>query len=86
MTIQVPIRVTEQDVSALDELVARGRFASRSDALRTALARLLREVREQEIDEAYAKGYGEQPQEEWIGRAGIAAFAAFVDAEGGEPL
>lgn len=86
MTVQVPVRLTEADVSALDELVASGHFASRSDVLRAALARLFSESREREIDEAYAKGYGEHPQEEWIGSAGLAAFAAFVEAEGGEPL
>jgi Arc/MetJ-type ribon-helix-helix transcriptional regulator len=86
MTVQIPVRLTERDVSALDELVASGRFASRSDVLRTALARLLWEAREREIDEAYAKGYGERPQEEWIGRAGLAAFTAFAEAEGGDPL
>jgi Arc/MetJ-type ribon-helix-helix transcriptional regulator len=86
MTVQIPVRLTEVDVSALDQLVASGRFASRSDALRTALASLLREAREREIDEAYARGYGEHPQEEWVGRAGLAAFAAFAESEGGEPL
>jgi Arc/MetJ-type ribon-helix-helix transcriptional regulator len=86
MTNQVPVRLTEEDVAALDQLVASGRFASRSDVLRTGLERLLHEAREREIDEAYAKGYGEHPQEEWVGRAGLAAFAAFAEAEGGEPL
>jgi Arc/MetJ-type ribon-helix-helix transcriptional regulator len=86
MTVQIPVRLTQSDVSAVDELVASGRFASRSDVLRTGLARLLREAREREIDEAYAKGYGEHPQDEWIGRAGLAAFAAFAESEGGEPL
>jgi Arc/MetJ-type ribon-helix-helix transcriptional regulator len=86
MTVQVPVRLTEEDVSALDAMVATGHFLNRSDAVRAAVAQLLREQREREIDEAYAKGYGEHPQEEWIGRAGLAAFAAFDEAEGGEPL
>jgi Arc/MetJ-type ribon-helix-helix transcriptional regulator len=86
MTVQVPVRLTEADVAALDAIVAGGRFANRSDALRAALAALIREEREQGIDEAYARGYGEHPQEEWVGRAGLAAFAAFAEAERGEPL
>jgi Arc/MetJ-type ribon-helix-helix transcriptional regulator len=86
MTVQVPVRLTERDVAALDELVSSGRFANRSDVLRAGLARVIREEREREIDEAYRRGYGEHPQEEWIGRAGLAAFAAFHEAEGGEPL
>jgi Arc/MetJ-type ribon-helix-helix transcriptional regulator len=84
--VQITVRLTEAEVSALDQLVASGRFASRSDVLRTALARLLHEAREREIDEAYARGYGERPQEESVGRAGLAAFVAFAEAEGGEPL
>lgn len=86
MTIQVPVRLTERDVAALDAMVERGRFANRSEALRAALARLVREEREREIEEAYRSGYGEQPQEEWIGEAGLALMDAFHRAEGGEPL
>ncbi|MBA3244530.1 MAG: ribbon-helix-helix protein, CopG family, partial [Actinobacteria bacterium] len=35
------MRLTEEDVSALDELVAEGTFRTRSDVLRAALAALL---------------------------------------------
>ncbi len=73
-------------MSALDALVADGRFASRSDALRAAFARLIRDERERTIDEAYRRGYGEKPQEDWLGALGLAAFAAFAEAEGDDPL
>ncbi len=86
MTTQVPVRLTDQDVAALDALVETGRFANRSEALRTALAELLREEREGEIDEAYRRGYGEQPQEEWTGKLGLSLFEAWSRAEGGEPI
>ena len=86
MTIQVPVRLTEEDVAALDDLVEHGRFRTRSDVLRTALAQLLEEERQQAIDDAYRRGYGKYPQEEWIGIAGLAAFAAWDAAEGGDPL
>jgi Arc/MetJ-type ribon-helix-helix transcriptional regulator len=78
--------MTEADVAALDELVAQGRFRSRSEALRAGFARILRDERERSIREAYRRGYGRQPQEEWVGEGGLAAFAAFDRAEGGEPL
>jgi Arc/MetJ-type ribon-helix-helix transcriptional regulator len=81
--IRVPVRLTEEDVTALDAIVAAGRFASRSDVLRAGLARVLHEERERVIDEAYRRGYGEQPQEEWVGFAGLAAFD---QAEVGAPL
>jgi Arc/MetJ-type ribon-helix-helix transcriptional regulator len=78
--------MTDQDVAALDKLVVAGRFASRSDALRAGLARLLDEEREQEIDDAYRRGYGERPQKEWVGRIGLHGLAELDRAEGGEPL
>jgi Arc/MetJ-type ribon-helix-helix transcriptional regulator len=86
MTVQVPVRLTEEDTARLDELVKRGRFANRSEALREGLRELLREEREREIDEAYRRGYGKYPQEEWIAELGLAALQAFHNAEGGEPI
>jgi len=86
MTIQVPVRLTEEDVAALDAIVAEGRFSSRSDALRAGLAHVLHEEREREIDAAYRRGYGQNPQEDWVGVVGLAGLSAFDRAEGGEPL
>jgi Arc/MetJ-type ribon-helix-helix transcriptional regulator len=86
MTTQVPVRLTESDLAALDAAVASGRFANRSEALRAGLELILREEREREIDEAYARGYGEHPQEEWVADLGLAGLAAFHQAEGGDPL
>lgn len=70
----------------MDELVQAGAFKNRSEVLRAALAGLLRERREQGIEDAYRRGYGQYPQEEWIGTAGLAAFAAWDAAEGGDEL
>jgi Arc/MetJ-type ribon-helix-helix transcriptional regulator len=86
MTVQVPIRLTDEDVASLDELVARGRFANRSAALRAGLASLLGEERRRLIDDAYRRGYSQHPQEEWVAAAGLAGLAAFDRAERGEPL
>jgi Arc/MetJ-type ribon-helix-helix transcriptional regulator len=86
MTIQVPVRLTETDVAALDAVIATGRFASRSEALRAGLERVLREARENEIDAAYRRGYGAAPQDEWVGELGLAGLESFSRAEGGEPL
>jgi Arc/MetJ-type ribon-helix-helix transcriptional regulator len=86
MTKQVPVRLTAADLAELDRLVAGGAYASRSDALRAGLAVLVREEREQLIEDAYRRGYGEHPQEAWIGAAGLTGLAAFDAGEGGEPL
>ncbi len=86
MTIQVPVRLTESDLAALDAAIDRGLFANRSEALRAGLGRILREERDREIEQAYRRGYGAHPQEEWVGEVGLAGLIAFDRVEGGEPL
>ena len=86
MTIQVPVRLTEIEVAALDAAVATGRFPNRSAALRAGLDRLLSDEREHAIGEAYARGYAKHPQEEWIGEVGLAGLVAFHAAERGKRL
>ena len=81
MTVQVPIRLPDQDVAALDAAIARGRFPNRSEALRRGLALLMREEREREIEEAYRRGYGMRPQEAAVGKAGLALLAESVRRE-----
>lgn len=81
MTIQIPVRISEEALSELDLAIARGRYPNRSAALRVALELLLRNERDRELEEAYRRGYGEHPQEDWIGETGLAAFASFVEAE-----
>jgi Arc/MetJ-type ribon-helix-helix transcriptional regulator len=80
------VRLTETDLRTLDHLVEAGLFRNRSEALRAGLARLVDEQREHEIEDAYRRGYGEHPQETWVGEIGLAGLAAFDRAEGGEPL
>jgi Arc/MetJ-type ribon-helix-helix transcriptional regulator len=78
--------MTESDLAALDNLINEGRFASRSEALRAGLARLVHDERERAIEDAYRRGYGEHPQEEWIGQVGLAGLEQFDQTEGGKPL
>ena len=88
MTVQIPVRIPDRDAELLDEAVARGRFASRSEALRQGLALLLRGERDQEIADAYRRAYEKHPQEDWIGEVGLWALSQIVAAEekGQEPL
>jgi len=81
MTIQIPVRIPDRDAELLDKAVARGRFASRSEALREGLSKLLREERDREIAENYRQAYEKYPQEERVGQDGLALFAAWVEAE-----
>ena len=81
MTVQIPFRIPEEDLARLDEAIARGKFPNRSAALRSAVELLLHEESERAIDEAYRRGYGEHPQEEWVGADGLVLFEALVRSE-----
>jgi Arc/MetJ-type ribon-helix-helix transcriptional regulator len=81
MSVQIAIRIPEDDLEALDDAIARGAFASRAAAVRAALEALLRDERRRRIEEADQRGYGDAPQGEWVGEVGLAAFAALVEAE-----
>ncbi len=82
------IRIPDEDLRALDEAIARGRFPNRAAALREALTGLLREERRRAVEDADRRGYGAAPQESWVGELGLAAFASLVEAEesGEDPL
>lgn len=77
-------RLDAGELAAVDEAVASGRFASRSEALRAGLALLLRERREEQIQAAYRRGYAAAPQEPWLGELGLALLGAAASAEPGD--
>ena len=83
MSVQIPIRIPDEDAARLDAIVASGRYASRSEALRHGLERILREERDREIVESYRRAYEAEPQEE--SAIGIWAFEEIVrqDREAG---
>jgi Arc/MetJ-type ribon-helix-helix transcriptional regulator len=82
VSVRIQVSVPEEDARLLDEAVARGRFASRSDALRAGLAFVLREEREPEIDEADRSAQEESPPEDRVGREGLIFFQQLVESEG----
>jgi len=81
MTTQISLRIKAEDLAELDAAIARGSIPSRCAALRAGLELILRHERERVIDEAYRRGSGEHPQEDWIGANGLALFAASARAE-----
>ena len=86
MAHQIPVRVPDEKTAALDRLIEQGRFASRSDALREWLDRLLSDEREREIEDSYRRAQERHPDDEAAADAGLAAFAAWSEREGSEPL
>lgn len=62
--MQLVIRVPEDLVDAVDELVREGVYESRSDAVRAGLATVLDHQRRLRIGLAIADGYRRLPQEQ----------------------
>jgi len=81
MATQVAVRIPDDHLALIDAAVRAGRYASRAAAVRAGVDQLLREERDHEIAERYARGYGKHPQEEWVGQAGLAAGAESVERE-----
>ncbi|MDQ6750707.1 MAG: ribbon-helix-helix domain-containing protein [Actinomycetota bacterium] len=88
MSVQIAVRLTEGDLERLDAAVARGVFPSRAAAMRAGLIWLLREEREAQIHAAYRRAYSTDPQEDWVGEAGLrlgTALLAGQELAGYEP-
>jgi Arc/MetJ-type ribon-helix-helix transcriptional regulator len=81
MSTPVQTRLSDDELRALDAAIARGRFASRSDALREGLHHVLRSERERSIAVAYEEGYRRHPQEAWVGELGLALLGQAAGAE-----
>jgi Arc/MetJ-type ribon-helix-helix transcriptional regulator len=85
MSTQIAVRIPDEHLDRIDAAVAAGRYESRAAAVRAGIEQLVREERDREIAERYRRGYAEHPQEEWVGRAGLAAGAEAVRREGAGP-
>lgn len=59
---QLVTRVDDDLAAAVDQLVEAGVFASRSEAVRLGLERLVDRYRRDEIGKRIARGYRERPQ------------------------
>lgn len=74
MTVQIALRIPEGLVRALDALVAQGRYATRTAAVRTAVAELAEREERRRIDAAIVEGYTRVPpsdeEERWAAAAG----------------
>jgi Arc/MetJ-type ribon-helix-helix transcriptional regulator len=69
MTVQIAVRLPDGLIADLDRMVEGGRFANRTDAVRSALERLLDDARETDLDAAIVAGYRRVPDEQpeaWV--------------------
>jgi metal-responsive CopG/Arc/MetJ family transcriptional regulator len=76
---QLVTRIDDDLLAAVDELVAAGAVASRSEAVRVALKRLVDRHRRDQLGERIVAGYLAQPQEEheggWADEASVRMIA-----------
>jgi putative addiction module CopG family antidote len=69
MTIQIALRLPDEMVKEVDQLVQDGRYENRTEAVRAALQRLLDDLREQQLDAAIVAGYRripDTPVDAWV--------------------
>lgn len=78
MSEQIAVRVPEEDLRGLDEVVARGRYPSRAAAVRAALGMLLREERNRWIAEEYRRAYAEHPSDLEFAEAAAHAMGEII--------
>lgn len=77
MSEQIAVRIPDALVHDLDQVVAHGDFASRAEAVRTAIVALVDAERRRHIGVAIAEGYRRRPQtDDEVERATAAAIAS----------
>jgi Arc/MetJ-type ribon-helix-helix transcriptional regulator len=80
MTIQIAVKLPDDVVARVDQLVSEGLFASRSAAVRRGLEAILSASASQAIDRAYEAGYGKFPEtDRELGEAKKLAVEAIRD-------
>jgi predicted transcriptional regulator len=85
---QIAIRLSNDELAALDQLVALRGLESRAAAIRGAIAQAVKAEEDRRIDEQYRRAYGDRPptQEEIdIGLTGAILLGEFYQQTGEPP-
>ena len=77
----VAFRLADRVLAAVDDLVAQGRYASRTDVVRRALDSLLSAHEQAEVDRRLVEGYARQPQTDEEVALASAATRALIEEE-----
>lgn len=64
MTVQIAVKLSRELIEELDDLIARGTFESRSQAVRQGLEAVVAAQRRREIDQRYRAAFDEAPETE----------------------
>lgn len=78
---QLAIRMSPEQLAALDRLVADGRFATRTAAVRDAVDGLLERERRRQIGQSIAEGYRRVPQTDEDEAAARVGATASIEEE-----
>lgn len=62
MTTQIAVKLPDRLVAEIDELVAGGSFASRSEAVRHSIEALVRRAEREHIDRSFVDGFRRYPE------------------------
>ena len=81
MSVQIAVRLADDELERLDAAIARGAFSSRAEAVRAGLAAVLRREREVRIAAAYRRAYATGPDDPSVGEAGLQLGAALLATE-----
>jgi Arc/MetJ-type ribon-helix-helix transcriptional regulator len=63
MTVQIAVKLPDELVAGLDDLVRAGRFPSRSNGVRRALEVLLAAEQRRRVEAAFAEGFRRLPDD-----------------------
>jgi Arc/MetJ-type ribon-helix-helix transcriptional regulator len=74
MSEQIAVRIPDELAESLEDLVARGRFETKAEAIRSALESLIDSERRRRVGELIVQGYLRVPQEDDEGSPAAAAM------------
>lgn len=80
-TEQIAVRLAEQQIAKLDELVAQGRYDSRAAAVRAGVAAVLELERRRSVDAVIIEGYRQMPPTDSERLSAIASLRDAIDEE-----
>lgn len=61
MPKQIAVKIPDEMLDAVDDLVAAGRFSSRSGAVRAGLSMVVNQAERDVVDRAFAEGFRRHP-------------------------
>jgi Arc/MetJ-type ribon-helix-helix transcriptional regulator len=81
MSEQIAVRIPDTLAGSLDDLVSRGRFETKAEAIRAALEALVEDDRRRRVGELIAEGYRRIPQDDHDLDAARRAAIRSIDEE-----